>query len=437
MRSKQIHIEDFYQQNGRRPRIAFFDYPDVFEDFYPHYGVTQDTFAKSWHNTANHARIKIVHEEIGDVTWYALSLKPEFNEDVTHEYVGCKIKFLTSSWLHRQMWKLFYSKIKSWKFRNRWYRTYATLASYFAIMSWPLLKSLRNDRPDIIFSQDYCSGRFDYLHLLAWWLRIPLVAVHSGSTGNYMGELLKRVTIPSTDWIFTSGKREKFFLEKKYRLNPNRMSIVRSPINISVYKPVCREGACRAAGLASDKRYFIFIGRLDDSVKRVSSIIAAFQQVAAKFANLDLLILGNGKDEENLKQQAAKQIPGRVHFYGWIAVDDEKVRFLNIAECLVLASKREGFPTVVGEALACGLPVVSSDVGAISDLVIEDKTGWLFAPRDDEGLFNRLLFVAENPQKIITMRSYIRDFAENHISIEALTGSLKRGFSSLKLKSQC
>lgn len=430
----QKNTDHALKQGGQRPHIAFFDYPDVFEDFYPHYGVTQEAFARSWHNTANHTRMKIVQEEVGDVTWYVQSLKPTFKEEVTHEYVGCKVKFLASSWLHRKLWNFFYSK--SWRFRNRWYRTYATLASYFALFSWRLLKTLRKDKPDVIFSQDYCSGRFDSLHFLAWCFRIPVVAVHSGSTGKYLGAFLKRTTIPKTDWIFTSGKREEIFLEKKYKLNPDRMSIVRSPINISVYRPICRENACMAARLDSNKQYFLFIGRLDDSVKRVSSIIAAFQQVVAKLSNVELLILGNGTDEEKLRQQAAKQVPGRVHFYGWIANDEEKVQLLNVAECLVLASTREGFPTVVGEALACGLPVVSSDVGAISDLVIEDKTGWLFAPHDDEALLDRLLFVAENPQKIKAMRSAIRDFAANQISIEALTGSLKRGFSSLKLKSQ-
>src|SRR5688500_2676338 len=319
MKQELINHTDIVKKG--RPRVAFFDYPDVFEDFYPHYGVTQEAFAKTWRNTANHARLKIVQEEIGDVTWYALSLKPEFKETTTHEYVGCRIKFLSSSWLHRQLWKLFYSKIKSWKFRNRWYRTYATLASYSALFSWSLVKALRKDKPDVIFSQDYCNGRFDSLHFLAWWFRIPLVAVHSGSTGKYMGTFLKRFTIPKTDWIFTSGKREENFLEKKYKLNLSRMSIVRSPINISVYKPCCRENACLASGLDSNKRYFLFIGRLDDSVKRVSSIITAFHQVAAKFADIDLLIAGTGKDEEKLKEQAAKQVPGRIRFNGWVAGD--------------------------------------------------------------------------------------------------------------------
>ena len=432
MRSLRGNIDREKGQNGRRPRIAFFDYPDVFEDFYSHYGVSQEAFAKSWRNTANHTRMKIVQEEIGDVTWYVLSLNPVFKEETIHEYVGCTVKIIPSSWLHRQLWRLFYSKIKSWKFRHRWFHTYATLASYFAVLSWPLLRTLRKDNPDVIFSQDYCSGRFDSLHLIAWWRRIPLVAVHSGSTGKYLGALLKKLTIPKTNWVFTSGKREEDFLQKKYKVDPAQMSTVRAPIDISVYKPVFRETACKASGLNSEKRYFLFIGRLDDSVKRVSSIIKAFQKVAAEFSDIDLIIVGTGKDESKLKDQATKQVPGRVHFNGWVGNDEKKVSLLNIAECLILASTREGFPTVVGEALACGLPVVSSDVGAISDLVIDNKTGWLYPPLDDEALFDRLQFIAENPAQIKSMRNSVRDFAKDQISIEALKTSLKQGLSFLK-----
>ena len=99
MRKLQKNTDPTLNQTGRRPRIAFFDYPDVFEDFYTHYGVSQEAFAKSWHNTANHARMKIVQEEIGDVTWYVLSLKPTFKEDVRHNYVACKVKIPKQSLL--------------------------------------------------------------------------------------------------------------------------------------------------------------------------------------------------------------------------------------------------------------------------------------------------------------------------------------------------
>ena len=73
----------------RRPRIAFFDYPDVFEDFYPHYDVDQRTFATIWANSGNHAFIKLLQRDIGDVTWYVLSLSPAV-PDSDHAETGCR-----------------------------------------------------------------------------------------------------------------------------------------------------------------------------------------------------------------------------------------------------------------------------------------------------------------------------------------------------------
>ena len=68
------------QMTRRRPVIAFFDYPDVFEDFYPHYGVDQRTFATRWADTGNHAFLSVLQREVGDVIWYAFSVAPEISE---------------------------------------------------------------------------------------------------------------------------------------------------------------------------------------------------------------------------------------------------------------------------------------------------------------------------------------------------------------------
>src|SRR5687767_6316427 len=161
MKSKELLNNTIKHTGKERLSIAFFDYPDVFEDFYPHYGVSQKNFATHWHNTANHAWLKIIQKDIGDVSWYVTAVHPEVEETV-HTFVECKIKFVPSSWLHRQLWKLFYLSSFSWRWRH-FYRTYALLASYLAPFSWTLFKKLRKDQPDIIFIQDYCSGRFDIL----------------------------------------------------------------------------------------------------------------------------------------------------------------------------------------------------------------------------------------------------------------------------------
>ena len=65
-----------------------------------------------------------------------------------------------------------------------------------------------------------------------------------------------------------------------------------------------------------------------------------------------------------------------------------------------MASVSEGFPSVIGEAFACGIPVVSSDVGAISDLVIDGKTGYLFDAGDDNRMLEILSAIAQDNTNI-------------------------------------
>src|SRR5919198_616515 len=89
-----------------RPRLAFFDYPDVFEDFYPHYGVTQEAFATSWAGSGNAAILALVQREIADVVCYVFSLAPQLSE--ARHALGWRVRFLPSSAAHRACWRAFY-----------------------------------------------------------------------------------------------------------------------------------------------------------------------------------------------------------------------------------------------------------------------------------------------------------------------------------------
>jgi hypothetical protein len=78
---------------AERPLVALFDYPDVFEDFYVHYGVTQNEFAISWAETATHKFASLIQSAIGDVTWYEFSLSPELETGVNTE-TGNTVRFV-------------------------------------------------------------------------------------------------------------------------------------------------------------------------------------------------------------------------------------------------------------------------------------------------------------------------------------------------------
>ena len=415
--------------SGKRLRIAFFDYPDVFEDFYTNYDVSQADFA-TWHNTANHTWLEIIQNNIGDVTWYITCIKPELRETV-HKKVGCKLKFLSSSWLHRLLWKAFYLPSFAWRWK-RFYRSYAVLASYLAPFSFSLILSLYKEKPDVIFVQDYCSGRFDTLLFISWILKIPLLTFHSGSISDkYLGKNLKKYTIPKARWIFSSGSNESLNLINNFTVNQSLINIIRPPIDTAIYRIIEKEDACLKLDLNSAKRYLLFVGRFEDGVKRISSIITVFQNLASKYPDVDLLIVGGGEDEQDLKNQSENMIPGRVIFAGWISEDEKKALFYNVSDCLILASWREASPAVIGEAFSCGIPVVSSDVGGIDDLVVQEKSGWLFTPGDDEALLRHLDYVLANPEKIKAMRSHVRKIAEETVSIPVISKALQEGFAAV------
>jgi glycosyltransferase involved in cell wall biosynthesis len=114
-----------------------------------------------------------------------------------------------------------------------------------------------------------------------------------------------------------------------------------------------------------------------------------------------------------------------VHFVGWIGEAEQKARYYAAADCLVLASWREGFPSVIGEAIACGTPVISSRVGAVDELVIEGETGWLFEPGDDAELTKLMARLIANPEIAVAMRPRARALAEERISHASVAAKLR------------
>ena len=416
--------------SGGRPRVAFFDYPDVFEDFYPHYGVDQKAFATRWVGSGNHAFLSLLQREVGDVVWYAFSLAPEF-EEARHEVVGCRVRMLPSSWLHRRLWRAFYLPRMAWRWRGA-YPVFATAASYAALASWRFVRTLRRDRPDVIFVQDYATGRYDTLLVIARALGVPLIAYHSGSRPEqYTGRVAKRWTIPGADRLIVSSREELQMLALRFRVAPERLALILTPIDTAGFRPRDRIEACRAAGLDPARRYLLFVGRLDDGVKRVSALIRSFGTLALEHAQADLVVVGEGPDGAMLRRHAEAHAPGRVRFVGWVAGTERLAAFYNTADCLVLPSLREGFPTVVGEAMACGAPVLASRVGGVGELVIEGETGWLLPPGDDDALGAGLSFVLAHPEAVAAMRPRARCLAEERVSPAVVAAGLRKCFAEV------
>lgn len=118
---------------------------------------------------------------------------------------------------------------------------------------------------------------------------------------------------------------------------------------------------------------FINVGSLVPE-KNHAFLIEVFHEFYKRGKTGHLIIVGNGKLSNDLKRQTDRlNLSSRVHFLGY---RDDAIELMKASDMLILPSKIEGLPGVILEALSCGIPVIASDVGGISDVIINGENGY-------------------------------------------------------------
>jgi len=121
-------------------------------------------------------------------------------------------------------------------------------------------------------------------------------------------------------------------------------------------------------------------------VKGIRFLIKALSELVEEDKRDDvvLFLIGSGSDKDDLAALTKElKIENKVFFLGKKA-HSEVPLWLNIADVFVLPSISEGFPTIIPEVMMCGVPIVASDVGGISEAIIDEKSGLLVHPGDVE-----------------------------------------------------
>lgn len=138
----------------------------------------------------------------------------------------------------------------------------------------------------------------------------------------------------------------------------------------------------------------ISVGRLTQQ-KGFDLLIDGFAQVRRRYPGAVLTIVGDGPDRLELEARRDRlRLATAVRFVGFVP---NPYPLMAAADLFVLASRYEGFPNVVLEALACGTPVVATDCpGGTRDVIVQGVTGWLARPREVGHLAEVISFAIEN-----------------------------------------
>jgi glycosyltransferase involved in cell wall biosynthesis len=242
-----------------------------------------------------------------------------------------------------------------------------------------------------------CRGRLGLLHLnmapggsilrkglLVWLgalLRTPVIVhVHASSIADQVRHLpttaqaLLRITLNRARFLVVLGRCWRDFFVEELGIDARR--VVAIPCGVPEPDTPGRTAA------QDDLIRLLFLGRLGNR-KGTPEVLQALASPRLRALSWSLVLAGDGDLAAMRARSELLGIAGRCKFAGWLE-RPQVMELLASSDVLVLPSRAEGLPVAILEAMACGLAIVTTPVGAIEDAITDHETG-LLVPAGDAG----------------------------------------------------
>lgn len=269
-------------------------------------------------------------------------------------------------------------------------------ARAMALACLPLVRRLRAARRCDVIDAHFAYPDGCAAALLARWVGAPYTITLRGTEPRHLQrDSLRAQILPALD-----GAARVFTVSASLRqvgidagVAPARFTVVGNGVDASVFAPVPRSAARAALGLADDATVLITVGALVER-KGFHRVIALLPRLRARHPKLVYLVVGGASPEGDWSVRLRRQVEEAgladcVRFLGPKAPTELAVP-LSASDVFTLPSSNEGWANVILEAMACGLPVVASDVGGNAEVVADDTLGEIYRYGDDEALYASL-----------------------------------------------
>ena len=296
-----------------------------------------------------------------------------------------------------------------------------------------LFRLFRRRKPDIVHSRNLASLEAQIPAWLAG-IRSRIHGEHGRDVSDMDGTnwkyiLQRRAISPFVHHYIALSRDLEGYLEGKIRVPARRITRIINGVDVGLFRPPeTRSRGVLPKDFASATDLVIgTVGRLEP-IKDQGTLVRAFIELAERYpahrARLRLVIVGDGSTRQALRELLAdRQLAGQV----WFAGSREDVpKLMQAMDVFVLPSLAEGISNTIMEAMACGLPVVATDVGGNAELVVEEKSGFL-VPRDDPSqMATALSSYLETPEIVEQQGQAARDRAEQAFSLAVMVDSYRR-----------
>ena len=276
---------------------------------------------------------------------------------------------------------------------------------------WQMWRLMRREKPDMVHSMTPKAGLVTMV--AAWLTRVP-IRIHTFTGLVFPTSIgLKRRILMFTDWltcacathIIPEGEGVKADLLNNKITKKNIRVLGHGNIrgiDLEFFKP-------RVPRLQEEQAAFtfVFVGRLVGD-KGINELIDAFSRLNKEHSATRLVLVGTEEEEIDPIKPETKAEIDRNPAIDAVGQQSDVRSFFATANALVFPSYREGFPNVVIEAGAMGLPSIVTDINGSREIIIDGENGMIVPSKNAEALYHAMKHFVENPEDVKRMAENAR-----------------------------
>lgn len=307
-----------------------------------------------------------------------------------------------------------------------------------------LIRVIRKEQPDIVHAN---TPKGSLLGMMAaWWCRVPhRIYTVTGlrfetATGTFRGLLktMERITCTCATKVIPEGEGVKKTLIREQITKKPLQKIHNGNINgidleyFSQTSEIQAKAQELRAQIGGDF-IFVFVGRIVRD-KGMIELVDAFERLNKEHPSSRLLLVGSTEPElDPLPDATSTKLESNPNIYqaGW----QTDVRpWLVASDAFAFGSYREGFPNVVLQAGAMGLPSVVTDINGCNEIIIEGKNGYIVPKQDSEALYQGMKKLYEDRVKTKEMSEVTREMIATRYKQEDVWQATLEMYQSLIIK---
>lgn len=296
-----------------------------------------------------------------------------------------------------------------------------------------LRKLVREEKPDIILTYLFHAdaiGRFTLQKITSAPV-IPFLGTTYNYSRYFFARIFEKISKPFVFHYLANSQAVKEAYVKKFGVSQKKITVVSTGIDTIFFDSVKPDQNLIASlGINPDDFVIICVANLHKN-KGHYYLLEAFEKIhhTNNKKSLKLLLIGDGVEQENLRQQIKNYVSqANILFLGR---RNDVPQLLKISHLFILPTLFEGMSNAILEAMTCSLPIITTDIPENRVLIENKKTGFLVPVQSSNDIAQAIHVVLDNSEEARKIGIVAKEFIHSNLSLKTSTESLRKFLNSL------